>query len=132
MRVTHGNEFAAGLNHQAVCAFHPVARGQDGLFQTHVLQAVGNEMQKNLAVAGGLKNGPGVFQFGAKLRRIGQIAIVRKRKLHAAPHAHRQRLGIARFGPSGGGIAHMPHGYVSRQMHENFLGKYIGTSPMPT
>ena len=87
------------------------------------------KMQKNFTVAGGLKNGSRVFQFGAQFRRVCQITVVRERKLHAAPHAHGQRLGIPRFGLSGGGIAHMPHGDIPRQVDKRFLGKHIGHQP---
>ena len=129
VRIADGNELSARLNHQTICALHSVAGGQNGFFQTHVLQAVRNKMQKNFAVAGGLENGSGVFQLGPQFRRVGQIAVMRKGKMHAAAHTHGQRLRVARFGLARRGIAHMTDGNVSGQMTQRIFSEDLGHQP---
>ena len=87
---------------------------------------MGNEVDENFAVAGGLKDGPVVFQFGPQFGRVGKVAVVRQRKLHAAAHAHHQGLGVAPFGLAGGGIADVADGDVAGQMLQGLFGEYVG------
>ena len=86
-------------------------------------------MDENFAVAGGLENGPVVFQLGPQFGRVGEVAVVRQRKLHASAHAHHQGLGVAPLGLAGGGIADVTDGDVAGQMLQSLFGEHVGHQP---
>ncbi len=81
-----------------------------------------HEVQHDLAVHAGLEDGTLFFQVMAQLNGIDQIAVVGNRQ-GCALVGYQQWLGVGDMGGTGGGVADMTNGHMTRQTLEDGFGK---------
>ncbi len=76
VRVAQGDELVVGEDDQRIRALHPLARGHDGFLEGLAVHVVRDEVHEDLAVDGGLEDGPLALQFVAQFHGVGQVAVV--------------------------------------------------------
>ena len=70
---------------------------------------MGDQMQDDFGVAGGLEDGAARFKIGAQFGGVGDVAVVRDGD-PAFVAVHGKRLGVALDGIAGGGVAGVADG----------------------
>ena len=88
----------------------------------------GNQVQNDLAVRGGLKNGTLRFQFRPETTRIDQVAVMGDGDLSATT-LHRDGLGVLDRAGTGRRVAHMPDGPRAREILKILLPKHLPHQP---
>src|SRR5690349_18373800 len=83
-----------------------------------------HEVQNDLAVHGGLKNGATGFEFLAESGRVGQIAVVSNGDLPARA-INGEGLSISQMGRAGGGIAGVADGNMAWQFLKHVARKNL-------
>src|SRR5579864_1779217 len=104
-RVADRENFIARENQKRVGSFDLAERVGDCSSEVAHF-APCDEMDDHFRVAGGLKDGPFVFKVAAELESVGQVAVVRERKL-ALIAIGSERLGVHQRRVARGGIAGM-------------------------
>ena len=122
LRVSGSDEHVPGEEHEAVGA-HELLQGIHDRFRHVGLPGACDEVQHDLAVGGGLEDGPGVLHLPPELGGIGDGPVVSHR-YGAGPALYDNGLGIDQGGASPGGVAVVADGRVSLEPgHDGRVGK---------
>src|SRR5579862_7194113 len=85
-------------------------------------------MENDFGIARSLEDGSVALQIIAQFGGIGDIAVMRHRKLSLIA-GHGERLGVQKIGISGRRIASVPNGEIAGQPAQNFGGEQVRYMP---
>ena len=121
--VARANQFLFRHEDEGIGAFQ-FAQAVDERVLAAVGVRLGEQVQDDLAVHGGLENGAASFEFVAQAGGIGEVAVVGDGDL-AAGAIHSEGLGVFELGGAGGGIAGVADGHVAHEIVQNFAVKNL-------
>ena len=122
VRVAHADQLVLGHDNQRIGALNPLQT-----LHEIVVTAVGrpgHQVQNNFTINGGLKNRSAQLQLLAKLRCVGEVAVVRDGDLPLAA-VHRQRLGVAVVRRAGRGVARVADRHVALESLERLALEHL-------
>ena len=124
MRIADANQLVLRHDDERIGPLNATHGGQQGTFTPRSIR-LGHEVEDDLAVHRGLKDGALGLEFLAEQRGIGEVAVVGHGDL-ASGAIHRERLGVADVRRTRGGIAGMPHRHVPDQAVQDIALEDLG------
>ena len=100
--IAHGDHLVVHLKKQAERSLDALAGRGHGFLNGVAVHVPGNEMNNDLAVHGGLKNGSRLFQLLAQLKGVHQVSVMGDGHTQILVLNHK-RLGVSNQGGPGGG-----------------------------
>jgi hypothetical protein len=123
-RIARANQFLFRHQDEGIGAFQH-AHGVDKRIFAAVGVGLGEQVQDDLAVHGGLENGAPGFELIAQAGGVGQVAVVGDGDL-ATRAVHGEGLGVFQLRGAGGGIAGVADGKVADELMQNVAVKNLG------